>query len=72
MLLRVSVCSSPVLWIHAIFAVVFLVIAMIFTRHFTTNLQYEEDEQVRDELLLETVYFALNIRYTNCYLRCYM
>ncbi len=38
--------SSPTLWLHAILAVVFLVIAIVFMRHFSVNLQYEEDEQV--------------------------
>ncbi len=38
--------SSPTLWVHSVMALVLLVIAVIFMRHFSVNLQYEQDEQV--------------------------
>ena len=38
--------SAPVFWLHSVLAVVFLVVIVIVMRHFSVNLQYQEDEQV--------------------------
>nr|KAG5698090.1 hypothetical protein BaRGS_031780 [Batillaria attramentaria] len=38
--------DSPLLWVHAVFAVVYLLIIVLVLHHFHTNLDVEEDEQV--------------------------
>ena len=43
---KCSCFSSPTLWVHSVFSVVFLVIAVLFMRHFSAHLQYVKDEQV--------------------------
>ena len=52
-------CSSATLWLHSVLAVLFLVAAILFMRHFSVNLQCDEDEQVQcesvDECTINTV-----------------
>ncbi|XP_053390376.1 calcium permeable stress-gated cation channel 1-like, partial [Mercenaria mercenaria] len=47
--------KSNLLWIHAILAVVFLAIAVIFMRHFSVNLTYDDDEQVSKTLMIANI-----------------
>jgi hypothetical protein len=44
--------NSPTLWVHVVLAVVFLIIAVIFMRHFSVNLQYSEDDQTATRTLM--------------------
>lgn len=47
--------NSPTLWVHSVLAVVFLIIAVIFMRHFSVNLHYEEDEQATRTLMISNI-----------------
>ncbi|XP_053408695.1 calcium permeable stress-gated cation channel 1-like isoform X3 [Mercenaria mercenaria] len=47
--------KSNLLWIHAILAVVFLVLAVIFMRHFSVNLTFDDDEQVSKTLMIANI-----------------
>ncbi|KAL5008324.1 hypothetical protein ScPMuIL_013905 [Solemya velum] len=46
---------SPLLWVHAILAVVYLIIAVYFLRHFSANLEFDEDEQVSRTLMVSNI-----------------
>ncbi|CAH1793257.1 unnamed protein product [Owenia fusiformis] len=47
--------NSPTLWVHALLAIVFLVIAVYFMRHFSINLRYEEDDQTSRSLMISGI-----------------
>ena len=52
---------SGLLWVHAVFAVLYLVIAIVFMRHFSVNLEYQEDEQVSTEINVYLVYTTVKM-----------
>lgn len=47
--------NSPLLWVHAVFAVVYLVIIVFVLHHFHANLDVEEDEQVSRTLMISNM-----------------
>lgn len=47
--------GSDLLWIHAILAVLFLALAVIFMRHFSVNLTFDDDEQVSKTLMIANI-----------------
>ncbi|XP_074652654.1 mechanosensitive cation channel TMEM63B-like isoform X2 [Tubulanus polymorphus] len=47
--------GSPYLWVHAVLAVLFLIIAVYMMRHFSVNLNYEEDEQATRTLMVSHI-----------------
>ncbi|XP_060569118.1 calcium permeable stress-gated cation channel 1-like isoform X3 [Ruditapes philippinarum] len=47
--------DSNLLWIHAILAVVFLALVVIFMRHFSVNLTFDDDEQVTKTLMIANI-----------------
>ncbi|GFS19654.1 CSC1-like protein 2 [Elysia marginata] len=47
--------ESPVLWVHAVMAVLYLVIVIAVLRHFSVNLDAEEDEQVTRTLMVSNI-----------------
>lgn len=47
--------SSNLLWIHAVLAVVFLLLAILFMRHFAASLTYDDDEQVSKTLMIANI-----------------
>ncbi|XP_025105358.1 CSC1-like protein 2 isoform X4 [Pomacea canaliculata] len=58
--------DSPLLWVHATLAVLYFIILIIILRHFHTNLDVEEDEQVSRTLMISNIphnkCFAENIQ----------
>ncbi|XP_070577636.1 calcium permeable stress-gated cation channel 1-like isoform X2 [Ptychodera flava] len=38
--------DSPLLWVHTVFSVLYLVIVLAFMRHFTTHLQHREEHDI--------------------------
>ncbi|ESO83507.1 hypothetical protein LOTGIDRAFT_133162, partial [Lottia gigantea] len=47
--------NSPLLWVHAIFSVIYLLIMVFIVRHFHVNLEFEEDEQVSRTLCVSNI-----------------
>lgn len=47
--------SSPLLWVHAVLAVAFLILLVGLMRHFHVNLEFEEDEQVSRTLMISGI-----------------
>lgn len=47
--------EDPVLWVHAVMAVLYLVIVIAVLRHFSINLDTEEDEQVTRTLVVSNI-----------------
>ncbi|XP_062570721.1 CSC1-like protein 2, partial [Saccostrea cucullata] len=47
--------DSPLLWVHAVLAVAFLILLVGLMRHFRVNLQYQEDEQVSRTLMISGI-----------------
>ncbi|XP_064621129.1 calcium permeable stress-gated cation channel 1-like [Lineus longissimus] len=47
--------GSATLWVHGVFAVVFLIIAVYMMRHFSVNLQYEDDDQATRTLMVSHI-----------------
>lgn len=47
--------SSPLLWVHAVLAVAFLILLVGLMRHFRVNLEFEEDEQVSRTLMISGI-----------------
>ncbi|XP_076441822.1 osmosensitive cation channel TMEM63C-like isoform X2 [Babylonia areolata] len=58
--------DSPLLWVHSVFSVLYLVIIVFVLHHFHTNLDVEEDEQVSRTLMISNIpknkCFGENIR----------
>ncbi|XP_059161039.1 CSC1-like protein 2 isoform X3 [Physella acuta] len=47
--------NDPILWVHAVMAVVYLVIVIAVLSHFRLNLDVEEDEQVSRTLMISNL-----------------
>ncbi|KAL8588770.1 hypothetical protein ACOMHN_035266 [Nucella lapillus] len=47
--------QSPLLWVHSLFSVLYLIILLGVLRHFHTNLDVEEDEQVSRTLMISNI-----------------
>ncbi|XP_076464518.1 osmosensitive cation channel TMEM63C-like isoform X2 [Babylonia areolata] len=47
--------ESPLLWVHSLFSVLYLVIIICVLHHFHTNLDVEEDEQVSRTLMISNI-----------------
>ncbi|KAK3802083.1 hypothetical protein RRG08_049973 [Elysia crispata] len=47
--------ENPVLWVHAVMAVLYLVIVIAVLRHFSINLDTEENEQVTRTLMVSNI-----------------
>lgn len=47
--------DSPLLWVHAVLAVAFLILLVGLMRHFHVNLEFEEDEQVSRTLMISGI-----------------
>lgn len=47
--------KSPLLWIHALLAIVFLIIIVALMHHFSRNLEYQEDDQVSRTLMISNI-----------------
>jgi hypothetical protein len=47
--------SSPLLWVHAVLAVAFLILLVGLMRHFHINLEFQEDEQVSRTLMISGI-----------------
>eukprot|EP00105_Crassostrea_gigas_P025532 XP_011446143.1 PREDICTED: CSC1-like protein 2 isoform X3 [Crassostrea gigas] len=47
--------DSPLLWVHAVLAVAFLILLVGLMRHFRVNLEFEEDEQVSRTLMISGI-----------------
>ncbi|KAL4238495.1 Transmembrane protein 63C [Mactra antiquata] len=44
--------DSSLLWIHALLAVVYMILAVIFMRHFSVNLTFDDDEHASKTLMI--------------------
>ncbi|WAR18222.1 CSCL2-like protein [Mya arenaria] len=47
--------KSNLLWIHGLLCIVYLALAVIFMRHFSVNLKFEDDEQVSKTLMVANI-----------------
>ncbi|KAK3087398.1 hypothetical protein FSP39_005417 [Pinctada imbricata] len=47
--------ETPLLWIHSILAVFFLILLIALMRHFRLNLEFQEDEQVSRTLMITNI-----------------
>ncbi|XP_048246055.1 CSC1-like protein 2 isoform X2 [Haliotis rufescens] len=47
--------NSPLLWVHALLAVIYLLLVVFMLRHFSVNLEFDEDEQVSRTLMISNI-----------------
>ncbi|XP_066282932.1 calcium permeable stress-gated cation channel 1-like isoform X2 [Branchiostoma lanceolatum] len=54
--------NNPLLWLHTVFSILYLIAIVLFMRHFTTNLQYREEEHVTRTLFIRNMPIGLTDR----------
>ncbi|XP_035657920.1 CSC1-like protein 2 isoform X2 [Branchiostoma floridae] len=54
--------NNPLLWLHTVFSILYLLAIVLFMRHFTTNLQYREEEHVTRTLFIRNMPIGLTDR----------
>ncbi|XP_041352864.1 calcium permeable stress-gated cation channel 1-like isoform X2 [Gigantopelta aegis] len=47
--------DSPLLWVHASFAIIYLLLAVFMLRHFSSRLKYDDEEQVSRTLMIANI-----------------